>query len=224
MTEWIGGLVAFLLTVIVLSYAFTGPSGLFRIVVHLFVGATAGYVGAVAIYGVLWPQLGRPLLTERQTLLLVPLLLGLLLFLRLTQRWRRWATPSLALLVGVGAAAAIGGSVLGTLLPQTAATMNALDWQAEPDPLLRLERLFDGLIVFVGTIATLAYFHFGLRRSGQRGDYQPAWLRVLRGLGQAFIAVAFGVLFAGVLAAALTALADRLQFLWQFLVSLWQLR
>jgi len=48
MIDLVGGVVAFLLTIVVLSYLFFGTHGLFRLVVYLFVGVTAGYVGAVA--------------------------------------------------------------------------------------------------------------------------------------------------------------------------------
>jgi hypothetical protein len=39
-------------------------------------------------------------------------------------------------------------------------------------------------------------------------------------IGQVFIAITLGVLFAGVFAAAMTALIERLSFIWSFLAKL----
>ena len=222
--ELIGGAVAFLLTVIVLGYLFAGTYGLFRLVMYGFVGITAGYVGAVAWYNVLWPRLVWPLLNGHLSPLdWVPFVLAVLLFARLFPRWGRIANFPLAFLVGVGAAAAIGGAVLGTLLPQAWASIEAVDWRTATAPAARWEVLINGTVILVGTVSTLAYFHFGARRAG-RGEARPhRVIQGLGGLGQAFIAVAFGTLFAGVFMAALTALVERITFLWHFMVEvLWQ--
>ncbi len=225
MADLIGGLLAFLLTVVVLSYLFWGAHSLFRLAVHLFIGVTAGYVGAVAWYNVIWPRLGVPLMAGQANLgIWIPLLLSLLILARLFPRWGKAANLSLAFLVGVGAAAAIGGAVLGTLLPQVRATIGATNWRAAAEPAARWEALFNGLAILVGTVSTLAYFHFGARLRA-RGETLPhPAIRGLGYLGQAFIAVAFGALFAGVFMAALTALVERVTFLWRFLSEvLWRL-
>ncbi len=225
LADLIGGAVAFLLTLVVLSYLFVGTHGLFRWTMYLFVGVTAGYVGAVAWYNVLWPRLVLPLLTGHLPPgEWVPLVLALLIFARLFPRWGQAANLSLAFLVGVGAAAALGGAVLGTLLPQAWASIEAVDWHAATDPATRWEILINGTVILVGTVSTLAYFHFGAQRSA-KGEARPnRIIRWLGGLGQAFIAIAFGTLFAGVFMAALTALVERVGFLWRFLVEVvWRL-
>ncbi len=221
MADLIGGVIAFVVTVVVLSYLFFGTHALFRLVVYVFVGVTAGYVGAVAWYSVLWPQVIYPLAFGRGSLwLALPLALAVLIFARLSRRWGRAANLSLAFLVGVGAATAVGGAVLGTLLPQTWATINAAHWREVSDPTARWEVLFNGLVILLGTVSTLAYFHFGAGDQKAGVPRQSKVLRLLSGMGQAFIAVAFGVFFAGVFMAALTALVDRITFLWQFLIKI----
>jgi heme/copper-type cytochrome/quinol oxidase subunit 2 len=125
-------------------------------------------------------------------------------------------TPSLAFLVGVGAAVAVGGAVMGTLIPQTQASFNVFNPTSAGETWLA--RLFFGAIMLVGTITTLVYFHFGARSTAggpQRGKLVE-WLSLI---GQVFIAITLGVLFAGVFAAALTALIERLNFIWYFLTS-----
>ena len=126
----------------------------------------------------------------------------------------------MAFLVGVGAAAAIGGAVFGTLFPQALAAMNVFGPQAGTDALDWVVGYWNAGVMLVGTLSTLAYFHFGARpRQGVQAQ-RPLWLRVIALVGQFFIAVTFGALFAGVYAAALVALVERLNFLLQFILTL----
>jgi hypothetical protein len=78
--------------------------------------------------------------------------------------------------------------------------------------------LANATIILVGTLTTLIYFHFGVRsRPEQAAQVQPAqrpaFVEALARIGQVFIAITFGSLFAGVYAAALAALVERLSFL-----------
>ena len=50
--DWIGGVIAFLLTLSILSYAL-GDNFIFRLAIHLFIGVTAGYVLAVTFSNIL---------------------------------------------------------------------------------------------------------------------------------------------------------------------------
>jgi hypothetical protein len=72
----------------------------------------------------------------------------------------------------------------------------------------------------VGTISTLAYFHFGVRQVTDQTAKRPKWLEVVALIGQVFIAITLGALFAGVYAASLTALIERLKFLGDIIFSL----
>ena len=80
--------------------------------------------------------------------------------------------------------------------------------------------LMNGAVLIVGTIASLAYFQFGiLTRPNQ--TYRPqAWIASLGQIGQVFVAIAFGFIFAGVLSAALVALIERLVFLVDFIETI----
>lgn len=214
--DFITGLAAFLLTIMVLSYLI-GDNPFFRLAIHLFIGVAAGYAGAVAWHQVLWPRLFRPIvygtLVER-LLAILPLLLGILLLAKLSPRAARLGNPAMAYLVGVGAAVAIGGAVSGTILPQSLATIQLFT----PGEAGSAERIFEGSIVLVGAVTTLAYFHFGARAT-PAGPRRGKLVQGLGWIGQIFIAITFGALFAGVYAAAMTALIERIHFLWTFLGS-----
>ena len=215
--ELIAGLLSFLFTLMVLSYLI-GDNPAFRLAVYIFIGVSAGYVAAVAWYQVLYPMMLYPLLTGGwfdRLLAFLALVTGILLFTKLSPRFSRLGGPSVALMVGVGAAVAVGGAVLGTLLPQVQAGVNSFDLtQGSP-----VERLFYASIVMVGTVTTLVYFQFGAKLT-PTGIRRRRLVELLGLVGQFFIAVTFGVLFASAYAAVMTALVERLSFMFTFLKSL----
>jgi hypothetical protein len=207
----IPAIISFLLTVMVLSYLF-GDNPLFRFVAHVFVGVSAGYVAVIAFYQVILPYLIFPLWNApmiEKGLLLIPLILSALMLMKISPRLGWLGGPAVAYLVGVSTAVAIGGAVLGTIFPQTAAAIepfNILD----PNQNNPVESLFNGLVMLIGTIGTLAYFHFGARRQADGSVKRNRLIAVFAWVGQLFVALTFGVLFAGVYAAALTALIERI--------------
>ncbi len=208
--EFAAATLSFLLTLAVFSYIWR-DNPLFRLSLHLFIGVAAGYAGAVALTTVIYPQLITPFfqlgsgVIEILFLAFPPLVLGLLLFTKLSARFSWLGNPTMAFLVGVGAAAAIGGAVLGTLFPQTGAAGSRLDLQ--------------GVLVMLGTVATLLYFQFSTRASSDQPTGGNRVLEIVGWGGKLFIMVTFGVVFAGVYAATLTALIERLTFLLGYLAS-----
>jgi hypothetical protein len=48
---------------------------------------------------------------------------------------------------------------------------------------------------------------------------RPQWLEAVGGVGQFYIAVTFGALFTGVYLAAITALIERISYLWNLLLG-----
>lgn len=215
------GLISFLLTLMVLSYL-VGDNPAFRVAIFIFIGVSAGYAAAIAWNQVIFPRLIQPLVHGGWTnfVLLVPLMLGLLMFTKLSPQTARLGNPSLALVVGVGAAVAIGGGVLGTLFPQTLAVVNTFDLPAIAQGFPRwLALLSEALIMFIGTVTTLLYFHFGAKPTLAGPQRHPA-IRILAMIGQVFVAITFGVIFAGAFTAALTAMVSRLEFLVKFMARL----
>ena len=212
--DLVGTLLGFTLTVLIFSYIFVGDNILFRIATHLFIGVTAGYVTIVVIHNIILPQMVFPFTGEDRNAKLFAMLflvLGALMLTKISPRLNKLGNPAMAYLVGVGAAAAIGGSVFGTIFPQASASMSVFEDNS----------FIDALIIIVGTISTLLYFHFGIRRKGaeDQSTQRPAWLEAIGRLGQFFIAVTFGALFSGVYLAAITALIERLSFIWNLILS-----
>ncbi len=212
--DLIVGVVAFLFTLMILSYLI-GDNPLFRIAIYIFVGVSAGYVAVVAWWQVLWPDVVVPVLTGTPTqraLLAVPILLSGLLLMKVWPTLTRLGMPAMGLLVGVGAAVALGGAVNGTILPQINATINAFDAQR----FTSAESLTDAVLILVGVVTTLVYFHFGARASLDGSVRRFRVIEMIAFVGSIFLAVTLGVLFAGVYSSALTAFIERLHFLGTF--------
>jgi hypothetical protein len=120
----------------------------------------------------------------------------------------------LAFLVGLGAAVAVGGAVTGTLFPQTAATFVPFGGG--------LEQLTEALVLVFGTVCTLAFFFYtGRSKPDTRAENpvvrfllgpkanRPMLARIPARIGQIFIGIAFGVMYAGTLAASVAFFAER---------------
>jgi hypothetical protein len=221
--ELVGGLVGFFLTIMVFSYIL-GDNPFFRVAINIFIGAAAGYALVVAWYSVIWPQLLLPLIFGSQSerlFVLFPLLFAGLLLLKMSSRLSWLGSPAVAYLVGVGAATAVGGAVLGTILPQVSAAVNALDW----DPTAQGAgtawlQVAAGILLLIGTTSTLAYFHFGARPGLGGIPRRSPWLEIVALVGKGFIAVTLGAIFAGAFLAAFAALVERIEFFREFLVPL----
>lgn len=211
MSEFIGTAIGIFMTLAVFSYLI-GDNFLFRLAVHLFIGVSAGYVLAVTVFNVLIPQVGVPLIfgtMQERALILLPLLLSALLLAKISPQIAALGSVPMAFLVGVGAAAAVGGAVFGTLFPQTWATMGSLSSPGTT--------IINGLFLLIGTVSTLLYFNFGGRAKSQSAANGPDLLAIVGMVGGAFIAIAFGVIFAGVYNASLSALIERLSAVWEFI-------
>jgi hypothetical protein len=211
--EVISALIGLLLTLMVFSYLI-GDNPLFRIAIYLFIGVASGYAAVVVWHYVLIPRLFDRLGDLNSlALAVVPLILSISLLAKLSPRISWMGNFAMAVLVGVGAATALGGALAGTLIPQAEASMRAFDTRSFLD-------LVEGMVILSGTVLTLAYFQFGAGRAADGSVKRNAILEILAWGGRIFIAVTFGVLFAGVYMAALTAMIERLSSIINFLRSL----
>ena len=213
--EVISAFIGFILTLLVFSYMI-GDNPLFRFAIYLFIGVSSGYAAVAAWHYILWPKLFSQLTEVNQlVLMIVPLILTVSLLAKLSPHTSWIGNFAMAILVGVGAATAVGGAVIGTLLPQTEAAMSAFDLGSAAGSTIFV-RLFEATIMFLGTVLTLAAFHYTLRRAPDGSAKQSGFLDSLSKVGRGFVSITLGVLFAGVYIAALTAMIERLSSLIQF--------
>jgi hypothetical protein len=226
----IGAIIGFLLTIMVLSYII-GDNALFRLAIHIFIGVASGYAAVLILYNVVLFQVLVPVLQIFSTgktgglvtyafRVLPAVILGIWMLTKASPRLARWGTPVLAFVTGVGAATVVAGAVRGTLFPQVGASINLLNIHSAPAQLNNLVGWFiNGLVVLVGTITTLIYFQFGIKSQEEGVPVQRSvFMEYISTVGQGFIVVTLGVLFTGVYIAALTALIDRIRFLWDVIL------
>ncbi len=209
-------IVAFVLTLMIFSYLF-GDNLMFRIATYLFVGVSAGYVATMLLYQVILPRLVWPALQGGILTVLVPLILSLFLIAKLFPRFSSLGNIPMGYIVGVAAAVVIGGAVLGTLFGQGQASINMFSLSASlasPDGMLQA---LGATFILIGTVCTLAYFNFGAVTrpsvSASEPPHRAPVVELLARIGQIFIAITLGALFAGIFAASITALIERLDFI-----------
>jgi len=212
--EVISAIIGFVLTLMIFSYLI-GDNPMFRIAVYLFIGVASGYAAVVVWHSVLIPKLFDQLLggPTQLALTVVPLILSVSLLAKLSPRISWIGNFAMAVLVGVGAGTAVGGALVGTLIPQAEAAMESVNSSS-------IFGVIEGGVMLIGTVLTLAYFQFGAKRAVDGEVKRNAIFEMLAWLGRIFIAVTFGVLFAGVYMAALTAMIERLSSLINLVKSL----
>ncbi len=165
---------------------------------RLLAGMLTGYLALLAIREVLVPRLVAPLVSDPagNPLAVVALVLGGVL---VGSPWLpRWmgAAP-VAILVGGTAAFALGGAMVGTVLPQIIGTV--------PPPGVGLASLGGGLATAViASLVLIAFLHGAPRSAG---------MRLLGGIGRWLILGGVGVWLGYLVLARIVLLSDRLAFL-----------
>ena len=219
-SDLVTGLLSFLFTILIFSYLL-GDNPLFRIAVYIFVGVSSGYLAALAWWQVIVPRLIYPLVygsVLEKAFTAIPLLGAVLILMKISPRLAGLARIAMAFLVGAGAAVIIAGALSGTLLPQIAATINAFDLSAASARNISVvEVVFNGAFILAGTVFTLIYFHFGASTKADGSIRRLKLIEISALVGRIFIGITLGMIFAGVYAAALTALIERISSLINFI-------
>jgi len=206
----IWAIAGFLLSLMIFSYLI-GDNTLFRFAASLFIGVSAGYAAVIVVFQVIYPRLVYPLITGtvlEKSFTLIPLALSILLFFKPSRNLSSLGSIPMALLLGAGAAFAIGGAVMGTILPQSLSTINLFDLTSGEN------NIVEGLIILTGTVTTLMYFYFGAKFENGKPIRRAGWIEAVAKVGQVFLFITLGSIYAGVFITAITALVERIQTLW----------
>jgi len=239
---WIG----FVFSLMLFS-VLAGNHAVAKVAQYLLVGVSLGYLGVLLWQHVLNPRLLLPLWQAplQDWARWLALLLGVLLWLAAIERmwlrlptnqpvaaWRRTLRLAgmipVALMLGVSVSAVLLGLLQGSLWPQFWYTARSgFVWSTALD-----ESLISVLVLLL-TTATLLHW---TAPTAQLAAQQPRWVQGLlalwSGLGKRALWFAAGVIFARLLAAHLSLLIGRLQFLlltfqqsllWQSAERIWQL-
>jgi hypothetical protein len=200
------------LTLFIFSYLL-GDNPLYRLALHIFVGASISYVFIIALRSVILPTLSQPDSSDSDvrilwTISLVGVFLGALLMSRGLRGLSWLSGVPVAILLGVGVGVALGGAILGTLMPQLDAVTNPTIPKAVTNP---VAQSFGQALAVFGTVTGLTVFSFTGRRPTRR-----LLNRLLNGgarIGRWFVLIGFGAAYGGVLVASLALFADRVKYL-----------
>jgi hypothetical protein len=198
--EEFGTLAGFVLTLFVFSYLL-GDNFLYRIAIYIFVGLSAAYVTIITVEGVLLPLVNSDQ-TGEQVLFGIAGILTLLLLLKVSRRFVWISNMAIAFLIAIGTAVSIVGAVTGTLVPFSQATGSAVE-----------SDVLEGIILFIGVSTSLIYFQYLARRRNDGTIKRPGIVRLLSVIGQGFIAVTLGALYASAILTSLTVFSERLAYM-----------
>jgi hypothetical protein len=199
----IGLWAGFVLTLMVFSYIL-GDNFLYRLAVYVFVGLAAGYIAIVTVESVLIPWFDTTIGSDdvgTYVIGMIPVLLGALLLLKTSSRLGRLGNLGIAVLIGVGTAVALVGALTGTLLPLAAAT--AAEGGGD---------LLNAVVIFVGVASSLIYFQYLARRRPDGEVRRRMAVQAISRVGQGFIVVTLGALYAAAILTSLTIFSDRMGF------------
>jgi hypothetical protein len=199
--EEIGLWAGFILTLMVYSYIL-GDNALYRLAVYVFAGLAAGYITIVTVESILIPWFDSTLRsgdTVKAGLGMLPVLLGVLLLFNSSKRFTGFGNLGIALVVGVGTAVALVGALTGTLIPL------AIDTAGRED-------VVEQVAIFIGVATSLIYFQYLARRRPDGEARQIAPVRVIGFVGQGFIVVTLGALYAAAILTSLTIFSERIGF------------
>ncbi len=191
-----GTLVAGVLTLAIFTFLYR-DNPLYRMAESLLIGVSVGYVLVVVWSNTLMQTLFVPISSGKYALV-VPLVLGLLMFGRLHSRTSFLSRFPIAVMIGSGAGVAVPAMLEQRTLKQLSDTVA---------PLLDASGLpsVSSLVVLVGMLTTLSYFYFSRERKGPLG--------VAAGIGTYFLMIFFGATFGYTVMSRMSVFIGRMEFL-----------
>jgi hypothetical protein len=191
----VGVWVATIFTLSLYSFIFA-DTPLFKFAEYSFIGLAAAYTGVRSIRTLL--QIAVTPIGQGEVILVIPLILGLLLYTRFSRdlRWiSRWP---MAVLIGVGLGVTLRSAVEAQFLAMIRATFaNVIVADSVTS--------FNNILIIVGTICALSYFLFTVQHTG------PMKYPTL--IGRYFLMAMFGAAYGNTVMARYVVFTQRLMFL-----------
>ncbi len=212
-TQALGIWLAALVTLAIYSFLYK-DNPVYKFAEHMFVGVSAGYTVGIAYHEVALDLIYKPLfrpaelkLTHPDYLVLIPTILGLLMFLRFSRKYGWTARWPICFVMGYGAGTGIPPTIK-IFLVQAHGTIQPLVPISPDSHATALQVGFQGfssLVLLAGVICTLGYFYFSREHKGVLG--------VVSRIGIWLLMIAFGAGFGNTVMARISLLIGRCQFL-----------
>jgi hypothetical protein len=172
---------------------------LYGISEHLFLGSAAGYLFVIGLKAINTNAV-IPIISEGKYLLLIPLFIGLLLYVQVTPNrdLHRYSRIPTAILIGVGLGVTLRRVLVAYLVQYTFTIFK---------PFIGVETFttINNLLVTIGVITALSYFIMSRAQTGTWG--------IVTKVGRYFLMAAFGAYFGTQVMGRLTILAGRIEYI-----------
>jgi len=190
MSSDVGVWLAALATIFMFSYL-VGDNPLFKFAEHFYIGIAAAHAVVLGFQNI--QEMAWKPLAAGKWIMIIPLVMGLLLYTRFIKDWSSLSRIPIAFLVGLAAALSIRGALDASLIKQVAATMVPVT-------------NFNTLIFPIMVATTITYFFFtaGSKTKGIQFSAQ---------IGRWVMMIAFGSAFGNTVMARMSLVIGRLQFL-----------
>jgi len=190
-------LIAGLLTLAILSFLYR-DNPIYRIAESLLIGVSIGYTLVIVWSNTLMDILFLPLWNQQQYALVIPLILGVLMFSRSFARTSSLSRIPIAVMIGSGAGIAIPVMLEARTLKQISATVRPLLLESGfPD--------ISSIVVIIGVLTTLSYFYFSREHKGVLGKSAR--------IGTYFLMIFFGATFGYTVMSRMSTFIGRMEFL-----------
>jgi len=196
--EMLGIWLAAFLTLAIYSFLYK-DNPFYKFAEHLLVGLSVGFLIVIAYMDTVVPKVLDPLFVHKRLLVIIPVILGLLMFTRFSKKHAWLSRPALALYIGFGAGVSIPANMQSYILAQIKATVS---------PFTQITSFGDtlnALIILIGLITTLMYFYFSKKHEGLFGGVAK--------VGIYFLMIFFGATFGFTVMARVSLLIGRTTFL-----------
>jgi hypothetical protein len=196
--EFLGASLAAFLTLAIYSFLYK-DNPFYKIAEHIFAGISAGYYVGLIWHSVIRQQLILPLLLDGKYLLIIPGILGILMFSHFIPKIAWLSRLSLAFVIGNTAGIYLIQQFHGLIIPQVRSTFSLINSSDG------IAIIVGGVVLIIGAITTLIYFYFSKEHKGALG--------LVAQVGIWFIMTAFGASFGYTVMARVSLLIGRAQFL-----------
>jgi len=169
---------------------------------HIFAGLSAGYYVGLIWQTVIVQQLFNPILDEGEWMLIIPGILGVIMFARLIPKWSWVSRVSLAFVIGNTSGIYLMNALHGLIFKQMYATMGSIAKGSGGG----FADLLLAVVIVVGVVTTLIYFYFSKEHKGVIG--------VTAKVGIWFIMISFGAHFGYTVMGRISLLIGRAEFLY----------
>lgn len=193
-----GEIVALLLTFSVLSLILYKDTPFFKFAVNTFLGLTVGNIAVVATNSIRGSVIDKISLGDY--IYIVPLILGLLIFTRLSVDYKNLSRISIALMFGTGTGLGLARTWHSGVSRHLEACVKP--FLGSPD----MFTVFSGLILIIGVISSMMYFQF-------THYYNKPYLQKIHKVGRIFIMISLGAQFGAIILTRLATLSGRIYFI-----------